>query len=167
MITKIISGGQTGTDLGALIGAKAAGIETGGLAPKNWLTENGSNPMLGTEYGLIESNLSDYRSRTIRNIVDSDVTVIICNNTKSPGTKLTINQCVKNHKPYLILDTNQKVVSEIIYETGVFLINISERLGKNLIVNFAGNRESKAPGLQSIVAESVETICKNFNAQER
>ena len=166
MIKKIISGGQTGTDLGALIGAKAAGIETGGLAPKNWYTENGSNPLLGTEYGLTESKLTDYRSRTIRNIVDSDVTVVICNDAKSPGTKLTINQCVKNHKPYILIDTNQKSVSEIISETGVFLINVSERLGKNLIVNFADNRESKAPGLQSMVAESVEHICKTFKAEE-
>ena len=37
--SKIISGGQTGADMGGLLAAKDLGIRTGGWMPKGWLTE--------------------------------------------------------------------------------------------------------------------------------
>jgi hypothetical protein len=36
---KIISGGQTGADQGGLEGARLLGIQTGGTAPYNWMTD--------------------------------------------------------------------------------------------------------------------------------
>ena len=36
---KIISGGQTGADLGALVGARRIGLETGGTAPNHGLAK--------------------------------------------------------------------------------------------------------------------------------
>ena len=44
-LTKIISGGQTGADYGALLAAHALGLETGGWAPKGWRTEDGPKPV--------------------------------------------------------------------------------------------------------------------------
>ena len=49
---KIISGGQTGADLGALVGARRVGIETGGTAPKGFRTDRGLQPVL-RQYGLV------------------------------------------------------------------------------------------------------------------
>lgn len=43
---KIISGGQGGTDQGALWGALKLGIETGGTALYNWMTEDGPQEKL-------------------------------------------------------------------------------------------------------------------------
>ena len=43
MIEKIISGGQTGIDQLALEIAIELGIETGGTAPPNFMTEDGVN----------------------------------------------------------------------------------------------------------------------------
>src|SRR2546422_7963506 len=40
-LTKIISGGQTGADMGALLAAQDLSVESGGVAPKGWLTEEG------------------------------------------------------------------------------------------------------------------------------
>ena len=51
---KIISGGQTGADMGALLAARELGIPTGGVAPKGWLTENGPQEELLRNFGLIE-----------------------------------------------------------------------------------------------------------------
>jgi hypothetical protein len=76
MIKKVISGGQSGSDLGGLKAAKAFMIETGGTAPKYYKTENGMDRSLGTIYGLKESTNMDYRHRTIDNIKDSDGTVL-------------------------------------------------------------------------------------------
>lgn len=42
--TLLISGAQRGADLGALKGAAACGIPTGGFAPKGWRTESGALP---------------------------------------------------------------------------------------------------------------------------
>ena len=60
LLLKIISGGQTGADTGGLIAAQKAGIRTGGCAPKGFITEDGSNPELGSVYGLYESNSDQY-----------------------------------------------------------------------------------------------------------
>jgi hypothetical protein len=46
MLTKIISGGQTGSDQGGLEAGQKLGLETGGWIPKGWLTEIGANPEL-------------------------------------------------------------------------------------------------------------------------
>ncbi|HME98544.1 MAG TPA: putative molybdenum carrier protein, partial [Terriglobia bacterium] len=51
---KIISGGQTGADMGGLLAARELGIETGGMAPKGWLTENGPEEVLLRSFGLSE-----------------------------------------------------------------------------------------------------------------
>jgi hypothetical protein len=75
MISKVISGGQTGVEQAALRAAKAAGIPTGGYTPKMWMTEDGPNPSLA-EYGLIELETPDYPRRT-RAVVDEADAVLI------------------------------------------------------------------------------------------
>jgi hypothetical protein len=49
---EVWSGGQTGVDRGALEGAQGTGLPTGGFAPKDWITEKGPAPELGTKFGL-------------------------------------------------------------------------------------------------------------------
>jgi len=51
---RIISGGQTGADLGGLVGARRIGIETGGTAPRGYKTEKGSQVDALKAFGLIE-----------------------------------------------------------------------------------------------------------------
>ena len=41
---RIVSGGQTGVDRGALQAAMALGLDWGGWAPKGWRAENGPIP---------------------------------------------------------------------------------------------------------------------------
>jgi len=43
LLNKIISGGQTGVDKAALIAAKEARYSTGGTAPRDYHTTNGSD----------------------------------------------------------------------------------------------------------------------------
>jgi Circularly permutated YpsA SLOG family len=63
---KIVSGGQTGADQAGLRAARAAGIETGGWAPKGWDTEDGPAPWL-EDFGLIECPVTGYPARTEAN----------------------------------------------------------------------------------------------------
>ena len=75
-VLRIISGGQTGVDQMALEAAHTHGLVTGGMVPKRFITENGSDPTL-VRFGLTEHpSSSDYPPRTRYNVKNSDYTVI-------------------------------------------------------------------------------------------
>jgi hypothetical protein len=71
MLTRVISSGQTGADQAGLRAARAAGIPTGGWAPKGWLTEKGPSLWLA-DFGLVECPEPGYPPRTRANVRDSD-----------------------------------------------------------------------------------------------
>jgi Circularly permutated YpsA SLOG family len=73
-LEKVISGGQTGADQAGLRATQAAGIPTGGCAPKGWQTEYGPAPWLA-EYGLTERLKASYPARTGANARESDGTI--------------------------------------------------------------------------------------------
>lgn len=140
----VISGGQTGADLGGLIGAFNKGIATGGTAPFNYITEKGSNFDLRDKYKLIEGE-QGYISRTVKNVNDSDLTVIFATKINSTGTKLTIKTCRENNKPYLLNPSLNELY------LAVKRNNVS-------ILNVAGNRESVSPGIQEASRKKIEGL---------
>ena len=153
---KVISGGQTGADMGGLQGAKALGLATGGIAAAGWMTENGANPYL-QEYGLVEgekgsTTAETYNKRTIENIRNADGTAIF-GDVNSPGSRRTVQAAQNLGKPVLRvpLDTtlNNRPAAAQLLGDFVETNNIQT-------LNIAGNRESKAPGLQAAVAEIVQ-----------
>lgn len=136
MITKIISGAQTGADQGGLEAGKILKLKTGGVAPKGFRTETGSNLSL-KDFGIIEHSSEGYAPRTIINVKSSDGTVVF-GNENSPGSKLTISTCIKFRKPYIINPSKLTLIDWI--------------NKKNIrVMNVAGNRESSFPGLQERV----------------
>ena len=54
MIKKIVSGCQTGADLGGLEAALECGISTGGTVTKGCRTEDGEKPELISKFNLFE-----------------------------------------------------------------------------------------------------------------
>lgn len=154
MIKKVISGGQTGADMGGLFGAyKVPDIETGGWAPKGFRTEAGPKQILGTRYKLKETKSSTYPPRTKRNILNSDGTLWF-GSTKSLGAGLTLRLCHKHNRP----------VKRIRYNTKNHRLSKHEIPGlvkwvrrHNIeVLNVAGNRESKNPGI-TMFTEAVIT----------
>jgi len=71
---KIISGGQTGVDRGALDAAIGLGIPHGGWCPRGRLAEDGPIP---ARYVLSETDSPEYWLRTEQNVSDSDATLIL------------------------------------------------------------------------------------------
>ena len=71
---KIISGGQTGVDQGALDFALDVCFECGGYCPKGRKSEMGTIPF---KYPVIENDSEKYIERTRKNILASDGTLII------------------------------------------------------------------------------------------
>ena len=136
MFKKIISGGQTGVDQGALDFAIENNIPHGGWMPKGRKAENGVIPI---RYQLKETTSSGYPQRTKKNISEANATLIITNDPKSKGTALTLRECKAAGKPYLMVqmpsDPHQAAVRVAKWLTQ----------GQYKVINVAGSRASKAP----------------------
>src|ERR1700727_1579159 len=96
-LTKIISGGQTGVDRGALDAALEAQFPCGGWCPADRAAEDGPIP---AHYPLKLLALGGYSERTRQNVLDSDGTAIMYRSTLTGGTLLTRNLCRRAGKPY-------------------------------------------------------------------
>ena len=85
-LQKIISGGQTGVDRGALDACLELNFPCGGWCAAGRTAEDGPISVL---YPLIELRSPYYDDRTRRNIVESDATLIISEGKLSGGTVIT------------------------------------------------------------------------------
>lgn len=101
MVSKIISGGQTGVDRAALDVALELRIPCGGWCPKGRRAEDGIIP---DRYPLIEASLTAYPQRTEWNIRDADGTLVLTIGPPDGGTALTINLVNRLKKPNLVVD---------------------------------------------------------------
>jgi hypothetical protein len=151
----IISGGQTGADIGGLRGARACGIATGGVAPKGWRTEYGRNPELA-DFGLIEHESDNYPPRTRANIEMSEATLLIAHNFDSRGSRTTEELTRELGKPLCKLHYGfwRKVDSEEqFHDARLWLAQI-----KPVVLNVAGNRESVARGIEGWTIEAMKRL---------
>lgn len=127
-IERIISGGQTGIDQLGLDVAQSLGIPTGGVAPKGFLTENGPDERL-RDFGLVEHTSTKYPPRTRANVRQSDGTVIF--GTVTGGTKLTLDTCIWEGKPYLVNPTAEQLRAWLI-NNQIRVLNVAGSRGSNL-----------------------------------
>ena len=136
MIKKIISGGQTGVDRAALDVVLELGIPCGGWCPKGRKAEDG---MIDTRYPLKETTSSNYRARTEMNVKDSDGSLILTWGAPTGGSAFTIKMAEKHKKPFLVIDLSKDMDS-------TDAVNWIKAKGI-AVLNVAGPRESKAPGI--------------------
>ena len=145
MLLKIISGGQTGADMGALLAGRQLGIRTGGCAPKGWLTENGPQETLLRSFGLLECEEDGYPARTRRNVTGSDGTLLVGPHPTG-GTRLTYDLAKELKKPLFILDcVNPRQMTADRVRIEDFQSWVQHDHIK--VLNVAGNRESQTPGI--------------------
>lgn len=148
LIKKIISGGQTGADMGGLLAGKALNIPTGGYAPRGWKTERGPQEELLKSFNLLEWQAFGYSARTFANVNICDATLIV-GNINSPGSLLTKKYCSNNKKRFYYMHFyNYDPVStmRLLAESQKFRRWLARRTTK--VLNVAGNRESKNSGIE-------------------
>ena len=198
-LVKIVSGGQTGVDRGALDAALVAGFACGGWCPTNRGAEDGTIPdrypltplpadfaartrqrtqvreasrarapdspspgeYMGESHatndrtwmsGLDRSEAGhrsvavrmarpdeglrqvaeQYRARTLKNVRDSDGTVILFSGALSGGTLLTQKLCVREKKPFIVIDAQAltklraaDVIGRFVDENKIQVLNIA------------------------------------------
>lgn len=110
MISKIVSGAQTGVDRGALDAAIEASCPYGGWIPKGRRSEDGGVPARYT--ALVESSSANYLKRTEQNVIDSDATLILCHGEPTGGTLRTVEFCKKHNRPCFIDDPDAPITTD-------------------------------------------------------
>ena len=142
---RIVSGGQTGADRGALDFAIEHGYPHGGWAPEGREAEDGKIPL---KYQLLELENGGYRQRTRRNVEDSDGTLIVNLGDLDGGTLATQVFAERLNKPHLVVQLDHGATTETV-------ASVIEWVQQHQIkkLNVAGPRESKRPGIYSLTRD--------------
>ncbi len=190
LVTKIISGGQTGVDRGALEAARELGFQYGGLIPKGRRAEATKEDLAaGRREGVVPlefdrmevSVRKDYLFRTEWNVSHSDATLVIARRGRpllegekgchefmflgptnadylEGGTKRTVEFCHAHQRPCLVLfDGNLRRALEWLR---MVRSELTAAHGERcpFVLNVAGPRESKAPGIQAATRSFVKRL---------
>ena len=158
-LLRIVSGGQTGVDRGALDAAIAAGLAHGGWCPPGRAAEDGEIP---ARYQLRETPADRSpeapdvpRSlRTDLNVRDSDATLVIqrSGSAPGPGTELTLRCAARHGRPVLVCDPED---GRSVARVRAWLAALEIRT-----LNVAGPAESSAPGIGAASRRLIEAVLR-------
>lgn len=154
-LRKIVSGGQTGVDRAGLDAALALGIEIGGWCPKGRRAEDGVIPSI---YPLRETKTENYTERTRLNVRDSDGTLILNVGALDGGTKRTFEFALELRKPCLVVNLDKEP------NAGEFKAWLEQH--KVAVLNVAGPRERKRPGLQARATVFLQKLLKDARTRQ-
>ncbi len=142
MLRKIISGGQTGADRGALDGAISCSFAYGGAVPAGRKCEDGPLPQ---NYLMEELASEQYRDRTEKNVADADATLIVSHGALTGGSALTEKIARRLSKPCLHIDFNQASMAEALDKTAHWVEH-----HRVCVLNVAGPRSSSDPQIYEL-----------------
>ena len=145
MIDRIVSGGQTGVDRGALDAALVLGLACGGWCPSGRWAEDGP---IDPRYPLRETPSRDYPERTEWNVRDSDGTLVLTRGRPKGGTALTIALARRHGRPLLVLDLAE--------DPDPAEVRLWAEAHGVSTLNVAGPRESQQPGIQDETCRFLE-----------
>jgi len=164
----VISGGQTGADIIFSQAAKDAGLKTGGLMPKGFVTEDGRKPNYAEEFNMQEDpdtgkGKKMFLSRTEKNVQNSDGTIIVVNDPENmtPGAKQTEKFAIQNFKPSLVVtpDVTAKEILDFITKNNIKVLNGAGSRGSTLKnQNKLKNTLAEVFAQESVVVKNEPTL---------
>jgi hypothetical protein len=157
-LRKIVSGGQTGVDRGALDAALDAGFDCGGWCPQGRVAEDGEIP---ARYVMAELAASGYEKRTLQNVLDSDGTAILYFGVLEGGTLQTKENCVARGKPVELIDASRATPAEAAARIVAFI----EKNGIS-VLNVAGPRASKQPAAHAYARATITLVIAAGRARD-
>ena len=149
VIARIISGGQTGVDRGALDAAIAGCVVHGGWVPAGGIAEDKPYaPGVLIDYPGLKPTMSDDPAiRTRLNVRDAHATLVIGSPEVSPGSARAIATAGELRRPCLVDPPTPEAAFAVLSE-----------IGRELIVNVVGPRESEWPGAQQAAQQFVAAL---------
>jgi len=166
------------------------GFPCGGSCPAGRLAEDGKIP---ERYPVVEMANGGYAERTAQNVAASDGTLIIAHGPLMGGTRETLQFCIEQGKPHLVVDLHTSAIDEAIAQALEFLGALSSRahardlsnaravtqpsggssrrkhsrLGMKTILNIAGPRASQWQNGRSIAHEIVSALLQRLSGHNR
>jgi hypothetical protein len=153
---RIVSGGQTGADRAALDVAAKLGLKRGGWCPRGRRAEDGP---ISDAYPLREAPLFDYAVRTRLNVRDSDATLVLYAATLDAGTRLTLEVAADLGRPAYAVNLKRP--------TPIPAVQGWLRSNRVRVLNVAGPRESRSPGLYQVVCDYLERLLARPGSNRR
>ena len=149
-LERIISGGQTGVDRGALDAALDCGFPCGGWCPADRAAEDGVIP---PRYPLSPLPGAGYPERTLQNVIEGDGTVIISKGPLAGGTRLTRDLCRRHAKPHLAIDATGASEADVAFRIARFIDEHDVR-----VLNVAGPRSSQWHEAHDFAARTIREL---------
>jgi len=149
-LKKIITGGQTGVDRGAMDAALAAGFACGGHCPEGRLAEDGVIP---DHYPVQELAGGGYAARSEANVTEADGVVVFAPGSPTGGTALTIEFARRHDKPVRVIDAAVVDTEEAVERVITFL----EEHGIG-VLDVAGPRLSGWPAGETYSRTVIEQV---------
>ena len=156
-LRKVISGGQTGSDIAGLHAAQACGLETGGWMPKYFRTLDGNKPQMAEMFDIKEHSSASYKDRMWDNVREADATIRIAAKFNSAGEKCTLKAIQALDKPYIDVDINKPLP----------IMDVVKWLRKHKVkvLNVAGNSEKTSPGIEEQARDYLIEVLKHFELE--
>jgi hypothetical protein len=139
----VVTGGQSGADRAATDVAVTLGVPYGGLVPRGGWAEDRPHPpgVLAPYPEFDESESSDPKERTVRNVESADATlVLVLGDADSPGTALTVESAEACGAAFALIDLTAP-------DRDARLVSFVGGLPRRCALNVAGPRESEQPGI--------------------
>lgn len=151
-LTRIITGGQTGVDRGAMEAALGAGFTCGGHCPEGRLAEDGTIP---ERYPVRELPGGGYAARSEANVASADGVVVFAPGTPTGGTALTIEFARRHEKPVRVIDSAVVEPEEAVERVLSFIDE--HGIG---VLDVAGPRASGWPGGEAYSRAVMEEVLR-------
>lgn len=150
-MSTLVSGGQTGVDRAVLEVALARGIPYAGWCPAGGWAEDLTEPpgLLARYPALREAPGADPAERTRLNVRDSDAVLVVTRpGVRSPGTELTLAVARELGRAHLRVDVDAPELAA----------GWLHQLGRGLVLDVAGPRESEARGITRDARAFLESL---------
>ena len=116
-----------------------------------------SDGIIPNKYPVTELPNSGYRQRTKRNVTDSDGTAIIYFGYPSGGTEQTIIFCIKEKKPYVLIDAEEIDIERASRKIEKFIIQNTIS-----VLNVAGPRAGGEPRAYEYAKKVIHGVLESY-----